>query len=332
MSKPKPGKASKYFGVKNVVTHNSVAPFSTAMAPGEVGLYSVTITGERDGPSLYVGGGQHGDEIGGMVAAWELAQKVDYRKLRGRLVVVPLQNPGGFRFRSRLNPYDPIDPDWIHPGDPNGSHYQRTKYILGHIASSCDCVIDLHTAGLSGANSGYVYVPPELGNGAGTRSLDLALAFGGDRIIQGESEDTYGWPVANTLPFVANREGRLGLYPEAGQGGGLAPERRYVDYLVTGVLNVMQKMRMIKGGVTRQGERRVVDPTSEKAVKATSDGLLRTFIEPGARVRKGELIAEICLIPSGLVKVTAPIDANVIFLLRYGAIGKGETIATLSPM
>jgi len=302
------------------------------MEPGvEVELHALTITGAKDGPSVYVGGGQHGDEIGGMAAAWDVAQCVDPWKLRGRLVVVPLQNPAGFRFRSRLNPFDPIDPDWIHPGNPSGWHYERVKYILNGLASKCDCVIDLHTAGLNGANSGYVYVPPEIGNGAGKRSLGLALAFGGDRIIQGKNEHAYGWPVENAMPFVANRDGRMGLYPEAGQGGALIPERRFVDYLVTGVSNVLKKMNMLEGTIAEQGERRVVDPLSERAVKSPAEGLLTTCIEPGDNVKRGQLIAEIRHIPSGLTKVRSPVAGNVVFLQRLGSIGKGDTIATLYP-
>jgi len=315
-----------------VGTHNSIGPFSIAVDQGiEVELHALTVTGAEDGPSVYVGGGQHGDEIGGMAAAWEIAQRVDPRKLRGKLVVVPLQNPAGFKFRSRLNPYDPIDPDWIQPGNPGGSHYERVKYILNGLASKCDLVIDLHTAGLKGANSGYVYVPPEVGNGAGKRSLDLALAFGGDRIIQGKNESTYGWRVVNTMPFVANRDGRMGLYPEAGQGGALIPEKRFVDYLVTGVLNVLRKMNMTEGTITEQGEKRVVDPQSEKEVRAPSEGLLRTFVEPGDNVKKGQLIAEIRHIPGGLTKVRSPMAGNVVFLQRLGSVGKGDAIATLYP-
>ena len=332
MGRLTPGRKVESFAVEAVGTHNSVPPFTTAVSPGvAVTIHAIRITGEKGGPSAYVGGGQHGDEIGGMAAAWEVARAVDHRKLKGRLVVVPLQNPAAFKFRTRLNPFDPIDPDWIYPGDPSGTHYQRTRFILNNLASECDCVMDLHTAGISGANSGYVYVPPETGNGSGKRSLELGLAFGGDRIIRGKSEETYGWKVSSAMPFAAVREGRLGLYPEAGQGGGMMPEKRFVDYLVTGTLNVLKSMHMLEGDIVAQGERIVVDPSSEKSVKAPREGLLKTLVSPGQNVSKGQVIAEIRRIPRGLVKVKAPIAGNVIFLHRLGSVGEGESIATLSP-
>ena len=73
-----------------------------------------------------------------------------------------------------------------------------------------------------------IYVPPESGNGAGNRSLELAKKFGGDRIVFGVKEDDYGWPVRNAMPFVAVREGKIGLYAEAGVGGAGIPDNRYV--------------------------------------------------------------------------------------------------------
>ena len=176
-----------------------------------------------------------------------------------------------------------------------------------------------------------MYVPPETGNGSGKISLKLGLAFGGDRIVQGKSEETYGWKVSSAMPFAAAREGRLGLYPEAGQGGGTMPEKKFVDYLVTGTLNVLKAMRMLEGDVVTQGERVVVDPSSERSVNAPSEGLLKTSVSPGQNVSKGQVIAEIRRIPKGLVKVRAPITGNVIFLHRLGSVGEGESIATLSP-
>ncbi|TLY10190.1 MAG: hypothetical protein E6K84_09170 [Thaumarchaeota archaeon] len=90
-------------------------------------------------------------------------------------------------------------------------------------------------------------------------------------------------------------------------------------------------MHMLEGDIVAQGERIVVDPSSEKSVKAPREGLLKTLVSPGQNVSKGQVIAEIRRIPKGLVKVKAPIAGNVIFLHRLGSVGEGESIATLSP-
>ena len=273
------GRNVQNFIIPSWGTHNTVPPFTFILRRGmEAQIRVMTIIGKESGPNLYIGGGTHGDEINGIEAAWQIAHKVDYTELKGSLTIVPLQNPVAFQYRSRLNPFDPTDPDWVHPGKPNGSYTQMVKHVLTGLTSKADCVIDLHTAGMSGTNNPMIYVPPEIGNGAGKRSLELSLAFGGDRIIYGKKEDDYGWPVEFAMPFVAVREGRAGIYSEAGHGGSLIPEERFVDYFVTGVFNVMRRMCMYDGEIVEQGERLVVEPLSEgeQTVLSPAEGILRT--------------------------------------------------------
>ncbi|MFX1514111.1 MAG: hypothetical protein ACFFCQ_16145 [Promethearchaeota archaeon] len=54
------------------------------------------------------------------------------------------------------------------------------KHVLNQLVTTADCVIDLHTAGRDGTNNPMIYVPPEIGNGTGKRSLERSLAFGGE--------------------------------------------------------------------------------------------------------------------------------------------------------
>ncbi|MFX1514110.1 MAG: hypothetical protein ACFFCQ_16140 [Promethearchaeota archaeon] len=44
-------------------------------------------------------------------AALRLPKHINYANLKGNLIIVPLQNPAGYEFKARLNPFDPIDPD-----------------------------------------------------------------------------------------------------------------------------------------------------------------------------------------------------------------------------
>src|SRR5436309_289280 len=98
MGRLTPGRKVESFAVEAVGTHNSVPPFTTAVSPGvAVTIHAIRITGEKGGPSAYVGGGQHGDEIGGMAAAWAVAQPVAHRTLRGELVVGQLRNQAAFK-------------------------------------------------------------------------------------------------------------------------------------------------------------------------------------------------------------------------------------------
>jgi predicted deacylase len=232
----------------------------------------------------------------------------------------------------RLNPYDPIDPDWIHPGRPTGTYTQRIKHILNSLARDADCVIDLHTAGRGGINNTMIYTPPETGTGAGKKSLELSIVFGGDRIIQGEKDEDYGWPVSNTMPFVAAREGRAGIYAEAGEGGSVTPHHEHVDYFVTGILNVLKVMEMIEGKPIDQGEKVVVDPLNENtaSVKAKEFGIHSPMISIGSKVKKGQKLAKVRKIPSGIDIFNSPIDGIVTWQQSYGPVSKGDRLFTIS--
>lgn len=330
----KPGAHHESFEIPPVGTHNTLPPFNSQMDKGlALNIHVIRIIGESSGPKVYVGGGIHGDETNGIDAALRIADHVDYKALKGEVLIVPVQNPGGLQYRMRLNPYDPIDPDWVHPGNPKGTYTQRIKFILNGLASDADCVIDLHTAGRGGINNTMIYVPPETGNGAGKRSLELSLAFGGDRIIQGKQLEDYGWPVKNAMPFVAVRDGRAGIYAEAGGGGGGIPNQEFVKYLATGVINVLKKMNMLDGESMSQGEKVVVDPLIDNDVSVRVDalGIHRPLIKVGQRVKKGQVLAEVSLIPSGVERYESPIDGLVMWQQSFGPISKGDRLFTISP-
>jgi predicted deacylase len=135
------------------------------------------------------------------------------------------------------------------------------------------------------------------------------------------------------MPFVAVREGRAGIYPEAGQGGSGLPEDEYVEYFITGVLNVMKAMEMLDGEIVDQGERIVVDPLEDgtKTVRTVNGGIFNPVVDNGYSVKKGQLLAEVHSIPKGIEEIKAPIDGLVIFIRTYGPIEEGGRLISISP-
>ena len=322
------------YSIEKIGTHNTLPPFNMEIDKGvsEV-IHVIRHRGREGGPVIYVGGGTHGDEINGVLAILWLHRKLKDIKINGSVILVPLQNPAGYRFRTRLNPYDPIDPDWVHPGDRSGSYTQRMKHILNNLASEADCVIDLHTSSRKGSNNTMIYVPPGKGTKTGEKSLKLSLAFGGDRIIIGDREEDYGWPVKYAMPFVAVRNGKAGIYAEAGTGGASIPEDRFVCYFVTGVMNVLVEMGMIDGQILEQGERKIVDPLHDDSVSVNAglSGIFMPEIVVGDKVEKGQIIARVYGIPDGLKEIAAPLDGLVMYRHMFGPTSENERVVSISP-
>jgi predicted deacylase len=166
----------------------------------------------------------------------------------------------------------------------------------------------------------------------GKTSLDLSIAFGGDQIIQGKTLDDYGWPVRFAMPFVFAREGKTGLYAESGEGGCTTPDDESVEYLVSGVINVMKKFGMIEGDIVEQGRRIIVDPLNapSKSIKSPLEGIFYPYVEPGETVRRGDILGKVYGIPSGVEKIICPSDGFVTWRCSYGSVGKDGNLYSIA--
>ena len=333
MSKNISCKYVERFEIPAFKTHNATPPFNHSMVSGsECELCAVKIVGNSNAPCIYVGGGTHGDEINGTAAVLRLIDEIAPEGLNGSLILVPVQNPLAFKYRCRMNPYDPIDLDWVGLGRPSGAYTRNLKNILCKLIQGSDCVIDLHTAGHGGFNNTLVFVPPETGDGAGKESLRLSVVFGGDEIVQGENLDVYGWPVHYALPFIAARERKSGIYAESGGGGAVLPDTRSVDYFVTGVLNVMKSLGMIAGSVVGQGRRDVINSAEavSLSVKSPCEGVFFPEVNVGKAVENGECLGKVYGIPSGVHDIRAVESGYISWRCGFGSIARGEKLFSLS--
>jgi len=107
----KPGIHYEFYSIPPAGTHNTLFPFTLKMGKGfETTIHVIKVVGKKLGPKLYLGSGVHGEEINGIEVALRVPREIEPKKIRGELVIVPVQNPAAYLFRVRLNPYDPIDP------------------------------------------------------------------------------------------------------------------------------------------------------------------------------------------------------------------------------
>ena len=90
----------------------------------------IVAVGEQDGPTLWINGTVHGDELNGSYGAWELVRELDLKKLKGIIIVTPIANPLAFECRNKISAIDSMDMDTAFPGDPEGMFTQRIAYIL----------------------------------------------------------------------------------------------------------------------------------------------------------------------------------------------------------
>jgi hypothetical protein len=112
----------------------------------------VVAEGEREGPTLWLTGGVHGDEATGVAVAQDAVRDDLPARLAGTVVVVPVVSPAGLRRNRRETYYGDDDPNRHFP-DPESSSTRPPSVqeriderLYEAFADSADALVDLHTA------------------------------------------------------------------------------------------------------------------------------------------------------------------------------------------
>lgn len=103
---------------------------------------------DRNAPTIFVTAMIHGDEYTGFETCRLLMEDLrSGMESAFSLKIVPCVNTEGARRGSRLVPADSADLNRSFPGSRNGPLSERLAHALSLLASSCDIVVDVHTAG-----------------------------------------------------------------------------------------------------------------------------------------------------------------------------------------
>ena len=212
------------------------------------------------GPTLLLTGGVHGDEYEGQIAISRLAQTLDARKIKGRLILIPAVNMPAALNGTRLSPIDDRDMNRCFPGNPRGTfsemlaHFVDSK-ILPHV----DVAVDMHTAGHSAecvpsTNMHYVADPA-----LRQKTMDAAAGFGAPYNVV-----FWGVDEGATLTSSIERRGILCLGTEIGGWGRVSVEGVRIGE--RGVRNMLKHLGMTSGKV---------DTVQRSGAKATRHMMVR---------------------------------------------------------
>jgi predicted deacylase len=201
---------------------------------------AVVVRGVADGPTLWVNGALHGDEIDGTVALWNVIGALDPSRMRGTLVAVLVLNVSAFAAMRRTSPIDDLDFNRIWPGDPRRSYsHQRTAAYAELVAAHATHYMDLHGGGNTHDVVHYLIYRDGLGE-ASAASRAMALACGSPIVWR----STDRWLDNGLFTYLTAR--RIpSVIVECGGEGKIRPAQ--VAAHETSVLNVMRHLRMIEG-------------------------------------------------------------------------------------
>lgn len=243
--------------------------------------------GERDGPTIFVSAGVHGDELNGIVTVQRFLQTLDVSGLQGTIIVLPVVNPGGLAAGRREVPGDERDLNRCFPGDPDGSSSERMAHVLfSEVIARCDAGVDVHDSGRAS-----VLLPhprAHILSQAGTydpSQMEPIAAFGTDTIMLCRGMD-------GVLTVEASR--RFGIPAFTAEiGGAMILWRDFIERALIGLRNVLVYHGMLDGPMVLPHRQLIIPGEDDIAMPAPIDGILFRHASLGKAVYRDELLAEI---------------------------------------
>lgn len=239
--------------------------------------------GARPGPTLFVSGAVHGDELNGVEIIRRMLRTIAPANICGTLLCVPVVNAFGFIGRSRYLP-DRRDLNRSFPGSPGGSLASRLANLFLHeVVKRSEIGIDLHTAAVHRINLPQIRCELK----RRPRVRELATAFGAQVVL--DSPERSG-----SLRRAARGVGCDVLVYEGGEG--LRFDEFAIKAGVDGVAGVMVEAGMLElppGTKTRASKPPGFAPiiaNSSCWVRAPEGGVWRTSRRIGDAVAAGEVV------------------------------------------
>ncbi|MFO0998580.1 MAG: succinylglutamate desuccinylase/aspartoacylase family protein [Alphaproteobacteria bacterium] len=298
-----------------------------------VELPVIVLRGSKPGPVFVTSAAVHGDEINGIEIVTRFAGALNLRRLKGTVIVLPVQNPLAVQAQHRYavstflrSPLDqsPADPWAAFPGNPDGNTAARVAHLIyNRFLRHADYLIDIHTPTTGGRYAPFAFLPPPKVGAVSRRCLELAKAFGADFILYTE----HGVYVMEESPHVVMaRAGKVAFGVEVSEGSHIHPED--TKRAIQGLTNVLIAVGMIPGKVKRLGHRLVIK--DQFVIRASRAGLLERHCQLNETVRKGQVLATVRNMFGEVVEeVRSPRAGRVVRVATFPIVSAGERVAQL---
>lgn len=286
---------------------------------------AVEIVGQSPGPRLAVISGVHVNETSSIEAVIRLQRRVDPRKLKGRISIIPIVNLPAVPVRSQyVCPIDDKNINFSFPGRPDGSFSEALAYaLLNDWASDADCFADLHGGDLCEEVSHFMVVQRTGDQAFDQRNLAIAQCF--DAAIIASIDPSHMDQPARSVTGRAKRR-QFAAFAEAGRIGLI--EEANVAYHLNGLLRLLHHFGMTDNAPAKTREAQII--TRYHWIPAPVDGFFRYHIEPGQKVAKGQLLATAeNTYGEEIARVSAPEEGHILWRITHALSPKDSFIVGL---
>jgi len=270
---------------------------------------------KKDGPTLLLMGGVHGDEVSGIAIVRNIIRKKYNKPKRGTIICIPVFNVFGFLNLRREFP-DGRDLNRMFPGFLNGSLASQFAYrFTKEIAPKVDYVIDFHSGGAERAN--FPQIRCVLNE---EKAFELAEIFDAPFILHSDY-------ISKSVRDTIRKLGKTILLFEGGKSNDL--DKDVIKCGVDGALNVMKHLAFHDGEIESKNNPVVIQ--KYKWLRSPSSGMFQLRVKNGSWVNKKQILGEITD-PYGSYekKVIAPFDCYVFCVNTAAIVNKGDALFHVS--
>ncbi len=268
-------------------------------ALGDFWQIPVLVHKGSSGPVFGITAALHGNELNGISVIHQLFKKIDPKKLKGTVILIPVLNTPGFLQGMREFPEDHNDLNRIMPGNVRGSTSEVYAYnIMEKIIKKCDFLVDLHTASFGRINS--LYIRADLSD---KNVLKMAEVLDPQIIVNKKAE-------RGTLRGEATEIGIPTVTLEIGDPHIL--QKKMIKPSTFGIYNLLNELGMIEGDQEENNHKPI---SCKKSYWLYSDngGILKVTPSLTDKVKAGTLIATIADIFGNVLEdIICPEDSYVI--------------------
>lgn len=271
------------------------------------------VHGRKSGPTLFLSGAVHGDEINGVEIIRRVLRTKSLARLHGTLLAIPVVNIFGFINQSRYLP-DRRDLNRSFPGSESGSLAARIAHrFLNEIVVRCTHGIDLHTGAIHRDNLPQVRAVLD-----DEETEKMARAFKPPVILNTSI-------VEGSLREAVEKLDIAVIVYEAGEA--LRFDEVCIRAGVRGVLSVMRELGMLPKLKSRKPLPDPIVASSSSWVRAPQSGILRLVKPLGSRVNHGESLGVVSD-PFGEreEKILSPAEGIIIGRTNIPLVNEGEAL------
>jgi predicted deacylase len=267
--------------------------------------------------------GTHGDELEGQYVCARLARLLseEKQKLTGIVDIYPAINPLGIDSITRGFPMFDLDMNRIFPGSPEGPLAEVIAHDIIRDIEGADICIDIHSSNI------FLREIPQVRVSEQTQEalLPYALMLNVDFIWIHAAATV----LESTLAHTLNMRGVNTLVVEMGVGMRITEE--YCVQLVDGIINLLYRLGMWKGGVKQVKQPAISKDRSVSFINSDAAGIFIPRAEHSDRVKSGEVIGRVLdpLTGNIIESVFSPCDGLLFTLREYPVVFGGSLLARI---